>query len=374
MNQNSVLVDAEAFKQRLEETIPGAKEVIYVQAMTFEGDKTGKWLIDLLIQSTASDIRLCIDSYSKFVINDHFIFSPKYFLDKDFRTEVKETRSLLKKAKAHGIKVKVTNPLGFLFLKYPFRNHKKIVVVDDISYLGGINFSEHNFLWHDMMIEIHDDKINEQLRNDINQTFNGINQNKAVNLGESQVYFLDGWRSRSKYDEIFSSLKEAQKSIHIFSPYISDPLLTFIKNNINPNVELNIISPKQNNKSMFKSLLQNEVLEGYFNLWLYQNRMSHLKAILVDNEVLISGSSNFDFVSYYFEQEVVLVSRDKKIVSDFERYVKIPDLKNSTLLSISGIRKNRSTQFKYFIVKNSCRILAFIYNSLKHNSKETNTI
>ncbi len=374
MNQNRILVDAEAFKRRLEEIIPKAKETVYVQAMTFEGDEVGKWLMGLLLKSTAKEIRLCIDSYSKFVINDCFVFSPKYLFDQTFRQEVKETRTLLKLAKENGIKVKVTNPLGFLFHKYPFRNHKKIVTVDDVSYLGGINFSEHNFLWHDMMIEIHDIHINRLLKEDINQTFDGINQNETVNIGESQLYFLDGWRSRKKYEDIFSSLKKAKKSIHIFSPYISDPLLTFIKENVNPNVELNIISPKQNNKTLFKSILQNEFLKGHFSLWLYQNRMSHLKAILVDGEVLITGSSNFDFVSYYFEQEVVLVSRDKKIVSDFEEYVKTPDLQNSKLLSKTGITKDHSSQLIYFIVKNSCRILASIYNSLRLNSKNSKGI
>lgn len=50
------------------------------------------------------------------------------------------------------------NPLGFLLWNYPPRNHKKIVVIDNTVYVGGLNFSDHNFSWHDMMVRFHSKK------------------------------------------------------------------------------------------------------------------------------------------------------------------------------------------------------------------------
>ena len=36
------------------------------------------------------------------------------------------------------------------------RNHKKIFVIDDVGYIGGINISDHNFAWLDFNIAVTD--------------------------------------------------------------------------------------------------------------------------------------------------------------------------------------------------------------------------
>ena len=97
----------------------------------------------------------------------------------------------------------------------------------------------------------------------------------------------------------------------------------------------------------------------------FQNQMSHLKAILIDDKTLICGSSNFDLVSYYFEQEIVLVLNDEMVVSEFIHKIKEPDLKNSTLASASNTGKNHISQVFYQIIKNSCMILAFVHSLWK---------
>ena len=38
--------------------------------------------------------------------------------------------------------------------------------------------------------------------------------------------------------------------------------------------------------------------------------MLHAKVIILDDETLIYGSSNFDLISYLFEQELVIVKRN----------------------------------------------------------------
>ncbi|MEP2509601.1 MAG: phosphatidylserine/phosphatidylglycerophosphate/cardiolipin synthase family protein, partial [Reichenbachiella sp.] len=302
-----VLVDSDAFKERFEVLAAQAQKSIYIQAMSFEGDSVGEWLIDTLMASPAKDIQLCLDSYSKFVINDQFIYSGAYFRDEAFREEVKNTAAIIEKAKAHGIKVKYTNPLGFLFLKYPHRNHKKMVVIDEkVSFIGGLNFCEHNFEWHDMMIEMNSEEMVQSLSNDFHRSVTEDDQSTVNELGDTKMYYLDGYRSRDIYKDIFKNIDEAKESIQIFSPYVSDPLLSYTRNHKGDDVRLDIVSPGINNKNIFKAILTNELMKGYFNFYEYQGRMSHLKAILIDGKKLICGSSNFDFISYYFEEEVVM--------------------------------------------------------------------
>lgn len=359
-----VLVDSEAFKTRFELLAAKAQKSIYIQAMSFEGDSVGEWLVNTLIGSPAKDIQLCLDSYSKFVINDRFIYSLGYFKDEAFRAEVKNTAAVIEKARAHGIKVKYTNPLGFLFLKYPHRNHKKMVVIDDeISFIGGLNFCEHNFEWHDMMIEMNSQDMAQSLSNDFHRSVAENDQSTVNELGDTKMYYLDGYRSKEIYKDVFRNIDEARESIQIFSPYVSDPLLTYTRNHKADGVRLDIVSPGINNKNVFKAILTNELMKGYFNFYEYQGRMSHLKAILIDGKKLICGSSNFDFISYYFEEEVVMITENQEIVQDFIDKISKPDIANSFLKKSLGDKRSYFVPLLFAGISKLCHLVATVINA-----------
>lgn len=318
---SKILLGSEAFKVRLEEVAKNATESFYAQAMTFEGDAAGEWLIETMKSSPARDKRLLVDSYSKVVINDHFVISTKYLIDEYFRKEVINTKKVLADAEKAGIQVKFTNPVGLFGQKYPLRNHKKLVLLDGaISYLGGINFSDHNFAWHDMMVEMGDAEVGEALVDDFQQTWEGINQSRKISTSKGEVYLFNGIASKVLYENLFDHLREAKNSIQIISPYVSEPLLSVLQEIAKSNVAITIISPTENNKSIFRNLILSEFKKGYFNLKEFEG-MSHMKAILIDEEKLLFGSSNYDLVSYYFEQEVVMVSKDQDLIHQFKDQV-----------------------------------------------------
>ena len=319
---------------RLKEVTATAKKTIYVQTMTFEGDAAGQELIETLLDASAKDIRLVIDSYSKVVTNDHFVYGPEYLMSQDFRDEVRNTRTLLEHAQSNGIKVTYTNPTGPFLFRYPCRNHKKIVVVDEeISFIGGINYSDHNFEWHDFMIEIQDSAIGVAMSDDVRNTCRMRNQSCVHTFQDSELYFFNGRRSQSLYDDFFEIFRRAKTEITILSPYVSDPLLGYLRNNISKTVRLSIVSPAQNNKSILKHYLNSERSKKYFDLYEYQDGMFHGKAIVIDGETLIVGSSNFDFVSYYLEQEVVMVMTRPAVVAAFMEKILTPYQLRSRLVS-----------------------------------------
>ncbi len=61
----------------------------------------------------------------------------------------------------------------------------------------------------------------------------------------------------------------------------------------------------------------------------YDPRMSHIKAMLVDDEALVVGSSNFDYFSFHTHQEVVATIRDPAVIARYARDVLQPDLAQS---------------------------------------------
>lgn len=322
-----VLVDAPAFMAHLKERALRARRSFFVQAMTFEGDAAGKQLIEIMKSSPAKDKRLCVDSYSKAVVNDHFVFGSEYFRSAAFRHEVKETKRVLLEAEKVGIRVKFTNSIGWKFWRYPCRNHKKMVVLDEETvYLGGINFSDHNFAWHDCMLALTDSALGQAIAEDFHFTWAGKNQSGVRNVGGHQLFLLNGAHSKREYQELFALIAYARKSITFISPYISNPLLHYLHENLAGGVDVKVISPAENNKSIFKHYLFRELKKRYFRLFLYRKGMSHLKAVVLDDETLVIGSSNLDFASYYFEQEVVLVLRDAELIKRFKEKVVEPDL------------------------------------------------
>ena len=321
MYTSKILLGSDQFMNRLDAIAKTANTSFLVQTMTFEGDRAGEWLIKIIQSSPARDKRLLLDHYSNVVVNDHFVVSGKYLFDAGFRSEIRNTKKLIKNARKAGIEVKFTNPVGFLGQKYPLRNHKKLVIVDGkYSYLGGINFSDHNFKWHDMMIELKDEKVGKSLTQDFDHTWNGKNQSKKIELDSSELYFFNGRKSTILYQDFFDHLRMAKKSIKIISPYVSEPLFSVLREISKNGAKVSIISPSENNKSIFRNLILSEFRKGYFELKEFEG-MSHMKAILIDDEKLIFGSSNYDVISYYFEQEIVMISKDIDLILDFKSKV-----------------------------------------------------
>jgi len=353
--KSQVLVGAKEFMHALGEKSLAANNSLFVQAMTFEGDRAGEQLIDLMITSPAKDKRLIVDSFSKAVVSDHFVFGVKYLNDSVFRSEVKNTYSLIRKAEANGVKVKFVNPTGPMMLRYPLRNHKKLMVADGkFSFLGGINFSDHNFAWHDMMIELEDDLIGEAIKDDFLTTWSGQNQSTKIDLGTNQLFFLNGIKSKHLYEDFFDLVRGAKSQITVISPYVSEPLLPVLAQVAVSGVSVEIISPRENNKGLFHDYLLSQSSKGFFKL-LHHPGMFHLKAMLIDNQKLVFGSSNYDLVSYHFEQEVVMVSEDTDLISSFNEQVLQPMKSASNPYLAKGISTSKAKLIMK-LLKGFCRV------------------
>jgi len=309
------------------------------------------------LHSPAADRCLIIDSYSKVVVNDRFVLGPSAIFSPEISAEVKNGKALLKKASHAGIQVVFTNPVGPLLARYPYRNHKKMILVDDVSFIGGINFSDHNFAWHDMMVRFDDAGMAEILSADFN--LNRAGQKTSGVYEHDHGHILITNRTQPEpYKALFNYIRSAQKSIDIFSPYVSNPLLGTLKNEINSDVSIRFFTPQQNNKGIFKKLMLHEAQKQWFELYLYNKGMSHLKAILIDSTTLIVGSTNYDFVSYFFEEEVIVVTHQKELISGFKEHVGDHYIVNS-----SRYQPGQNTDL---INRFSDRLSAIVLNSAYH--------
>jgi cardiolipin synthase len=336
-HNSSLLVDASEFLAAVEPAILGARDRVLVQVMTFEMDQVGANFWDLLVRSPAREKILCVDAFSTAKISDDLVCSPRYLLDRDFRREVAATRRLLRTSQRDGVRIVVTNPMGILWRKFPFRNHKKMMIADNQAFLGGINISEHNFAWRDLMMRTDCAEVVDALAEDFHRTVRGVNISSTYPTALGKLFFLDGRRSRPEYEQVFAVVEGAKRSLDIISPYVSAPLLKRLAG-LPPTVRVRVINPALNNKTAMQQELFRAAAGTSFEVLLYQPRMSHMKAILIDDETLILGSSNFDFFGYDLQQEVVLCAKDDGLIRDFRARVLEPVLQQCRPVSSAPSR------------------------------------
>jgi cardiolipin synthase len=324
-----LLLGSAAFFQSFQRDAADAKRRVWVQTLSFEGD-AGEALTELFESCNAPNRRLIIDDFNRWTQTDRYVVLPHNFLNPALRRHVSRTRSLEARIRASGAELRYVNDAGLFKLRAVFRNHKKILIVDDhVAYVGGINFSDHNFAWHDMMIRIEDPGIVAMLARDVERTWNGQDVGVSESFPGMDMILLDGNDNSRWFDPVMALLERARRSIRIQSPYISMPFTDALGRASARGVDVSIIGAGQTNREYLNRYIRWESWRHGFELR-FVPEMTHMKAMVVDDEVLIAGSANFDHLSYNVLQEVVTIVRDPGVLADFERLIWQPDYARAT--------------------------------------------
>ena len=315
MSRFELLVGSGDFWARAADDIAAARRRLLVQAMTFEGDAAGLGTARAIRESGAADRRVLVDDYTRHVLNDTFLLFSR---DPVLAAEARATWGMLDELERNGAGVRVTNPVGGNPLRYPVRNHKKLLVMDGVAWLGGINFSDHNFAWHDVMLRIEDVAVADWLAAQFEADWRGEPEFARESFGpELSLLSLDGVDNAVRSQELVAIFANARRSIEVLSAYPTMPFTGAMAAAAARGVEVTIHTPRPNNKPVVRDYLLGFAPRAGIALNML-GEMTHVKAALVDGEVLLMGSSNFDFVSYRLNSEFVALLRDKELIADVE--------------------------------------------------------
>lgn len=302
--QMSSLLVAEAFVDDLLDRLACAEDRILVQFMTFEGDDAGWTVADALIDAAEEgmDTRVLIDAYT-----DHFV-SETWYKDESVAQEVEATGRMIEAMRAAGIQVKRTRPFGRANWLLFARNHRKIVVVDETTYLGGTNISDHNFAFHDFMVRFDDPALARDAADVVDRTWQGQQVDRAYPTGLA----TEGHLEQAFYD----LLQEATEEVIISSPYAADLHLVRVLSDLDPSVRRVFMTLEENNIAgvdavtpyVHEKLVQSGVEVRYYP------DFSHAKFLLVDGSAAIIGSANFNLDSFRVKEEIGLVLRHRRSV------------------------------------------------------------
>lgn len=334
-----LLIGADAFWSRARADIAAARSRVFVQAMTFEGDAVGRAVAEAIAESGAARRRVRVDAYSRVMINDRRVASRAGRRDAPLQAEAAATLAMFAGLKARGVEVTWTSPIRAMWRDYPFRNHRKLIVADDVAWIGGVNFSDHNFAWDDLMVRIPRADVADRLAADFPPRGTPDPAAWRESFGDLDVHALDGGANREGFAPILALIAGAAAEVVVFSPYLTPPFTPALARAAARGVRVRVVTPQANNKPLLRAHILDAARRGGFEA-VQTPGMSHVKAMLVDGRALVLGSSNFDFVSYEAEAELMGVFRDPALIANFRTRVLEPALARAGVPA-SGISNSK---------------------------------
>ena len=316
-NFRFIYKNRELYKEMLHD-IRCAQKYIYLETYIFDDDKIGQKFRDELEKKAKEglDIKVLFDAYGTNL-------NIKYF----------------KKLINNGAQVRFFRKLklSFRFISANnHRDHRKILVIDDkISYLGSSNISHKTINWWELNIRMKG-RISPQFRKIFLLNFKIYNKTIFRKKKHTEIIKFEdieiirdvpSIRIRKFRKKKIELIQNAQKKIIIETPYfIPEPLLIRkLKKAIKRNVEVILLVPKKSDVKIID--LMSKKYYGILQkigvkVKCYRPNVLHSKAILVDNEFFIFGSTNIDPRSSILQFEINLAGKNKKMADQLESHFK----------------------------------------------------
>ena len=293
------------FTDDLTHALSTAKRRVLIQVMTFDGDASGLAVATLLADAASRgvDVRLLVDCYALRYVSDRLAKNP------EVQQEAAETAAMFERLRAQGVAVTFTQPWGPMLLFGLSRNHKKVYVVDDHAYLGGINISDHNFGWRDFMIRVEEAAVVEALAEDFARTEQG--ERRPVERA-----ILTNTAIEPAFNDIVTG---AARSLVLASPYALDVGIVNLLAQAEAPAKT-VVTAQSNNFRWLRAAepyLWGRLARSGVDLRTYPD-FFHARFLLADDAKLLVGSSNFSRHSFRCNREVCLLITDTEFIAGFK--------------------------------------------------------
>ena len=341
-NKVTEYTDGHEIFDAIEKSIKEAKIFIHMEYYIFRADELGTRIKNLLIEKAKEglEVKIIYDGMGSLSVKDKFF--------NDLRHVGGEVQCFFP-------------PLIPAFsLRWNYRTHRKIVIVDGVeAFIGGFNIGDEYLgknkkfgYWRDTHIKIEGDAIDS-----IQAEFlmDWIFVKRTIGILDLQVdkYFPNrgivgsvgmqicsggpNYEHPFIKDSFIKMINKAKKSIYIQSPYFipDDTILDILKIAVLSGVEVNIMIPnKPDHLFVYWATLSNcgELIALGAKVYTYNEGFLHSKTVIVDDELVTTGTANMDIRSFYVNFEINAIIYNK----DFALRLKsafINDIKKSTLLT-----------------------------------------
>lgn len=232
--------------------------------------------------------------------------------------------------------IRITN----LLFSLNFRNHRKIVVIDNkIAFTGGVNVSDKyisriNELgkWKDIHLKLEGPIVNDVHLIFLKDYFFASNkedfqisdylseQQKAGDVDAQVVAGGPDSKHPTIMQQYIGMMNQAKKSIYIANPYFvpGEAFLENIKIAAMEGVEIKLLVPKKSDSKAAKFAMFShfeELLEVGIKIY-FRDDFAHSKIMIVDDDLVSIGSGNFDIRSFELNYETNVLIYNKEITTE----------------------------------------------------------
>ena len=350
-NNVSMYSDGKLFFNELLESLKKAKKSINIEFYIFKNDDIGTKILNVLEEKAKEgvEVRLLYDSVGSRSLN----------------------RNVLNKLINEGAKVGEFFPswLKFININMNFRNHRKIVVIDNnVGFVGGFNVGDEYLgkdskfgYWRDTHIKFTGSAVNDlNLRFladwryatkeevSLEEIFEANEENSNSNNVGMQIV-SSGPNLSDKYEIKMAYLKmiqKAKKYLYIQSPYliIDNSISDSLKLAAASGVDVKIMIPGKGDHPFVywaNLVYAGDLIKEGIRVFHYdKNAFLHAKTVVIDDEVCSIGTANMDTRSFELNFEVSSFIYSEKIAKE-QKYEFENDMKMCEELTLEKYQ-NRS--------------------------------
>ena len=345
--------DGTLFFEELLTSLKKAKQSINIEFYIFKNDNIGTEILNILEEKAKEgvEVRLLYDSVGSRSLN----------------------RNVLKKLTDVGGKVGEFFPSWLKLINMNFRNHRKIVVIDNkIGFVGGFNVGDEYLgkddkfgYWRDTHIKFKGSAVK-----DLNLRFladwryatkEEVTLNHVLEINEDELkksnigmqIVSSGPDLSDRYEIKLAYLKMIQKAkryLYIQSPYliIDNSISDSLKLAAASGVDVRIMLPGKGDHPFVywaNLVYAGELIKEGVKVYHYdRNAFLHAKTIVIDGKICSIGTANMDTRSFELNFEVISVIYSEKIAKE-QKYEFEKDMMKCEELTIEKYNK-RSTIVK----------------------------
>ncbi len=348
-NQIEIFTSGQEKFDALKRDMLAAKEYIHLQYYIFARDKIGREIRDILVQKAQEGVkvRVIYDHIGSFLLNMSFF--------RKMRKAGVEAYPFLKVTI-----MEFANRLNW-------RNHRKMVIIDGkIGYIGGMNIadryvtgSKHKLPWRDTHLRITGNALkglqysfavdwNFMKRSLLTETT--LTHEVPPGSPDGMQIVSSGPTGRwNAISHVFlKAIANAKRSIYIQTPYFlpTDGLLKVLQSAALAKIDVRLMVPRTPDSRLLKyssySYIK-ECLQAGIKVYFYEHTMMHAKSVIVDDEFVTTGSTNFDFRSFEHNFECNVMVYSKQFNERMKR-IFMADLKNCTRITLPHWRRRPAQQ------------------------------
>lgn len=313
-----LLVGGAATFDAIIEAVNAARHHIHLEYYIFEPDQTGTALRDLLIQRARAGIqvRLLVDALGSKKLGRRFLKPLE-----DAGAEV---------ALFHGSKIgRRLRPV------INFRTHRKILVCDGkVGFTGGVNVTDEenarvmSDAYHDVHLRLEGAVVNWLQTVFLEDWAYALekdpkNEPEDIDLllpdaaeGPLPVQIITSGPDnglQAIYRAHLAAINAAEERVWLTTPYFvpTEAALAALTNASLRGVDVQLLVPRRSDSALVTAAARSyfdELIRCGVRVYEYKARMLHSKTLVVDDNISIIGTANFDYRSFFLNYEVCAIA------------------------------------------------------------------